>query len=143
MKKARKESSRSKLKVLFSDEQDWTHFDQYHALSAEIQRGIVRILDEVMQRYGISSLELRKKVITSFLFDFSEALDAKSAFDLPGDPTRWVPTLAFLRAQSGNASAPWSIDAALITLNTALHDIAMDQTDSHFKLGKKCAERVT
>src|SRR5262245_27622560 len=118
-----------RLKVLFSDEEDWTHFDQYHALAAEVQLGIVRILNNVMQRHGISSPEMRKKVINSFLFDFSEALDAKGPVDLPGDATSWVPTLAFLRAeqQSGNASAPLNINAALLTLNTALHDIAMDQ----------------
>jgi hypothetical protein len=121
--------------ILFSGTDSWTHFDHYHALAAEVQQGIAGILDEVLQRHGVSSIELRKKAVASFLFDFSAALDSKGKVELSGGKDVWIPTLAFLKVRQLPDSSPSrEIEAAMITLNTALHDIAMDQSDAYFEM---------
>jgi hypothetical protein len=63
--------------------------DNYEALGAEFQFEVIKILNEALNKYGISK-EVRKEICGDFTFDFSMLLDQ-------GEINDSVPSLAFIQ----------------------------------------------
>lgn len=127
------------INVQFDGDDDWQFFDQYHALAGQVQFGIAGILDQVLQRHGVASLETRKKIVDSFLFDFSSALDNQSPIEASNhsESENWYPALCFLsRKKSHEEPFLGKVTNALISTNTSLHDIALDQSHDFYNNGK-------
>lgn len=108
---------------------DATGFGQYHELAAEVQGGIAHMLNEVLQRYGIHEAALRQRVVTSFLFDFSAALDSRTPVTGLKDLVGWSPSLCFMQHGEDETDKP---KAVLICSDTALHDSALDQAEAFY-----------
>jgi hypothetical protein len=51
------------------------HFDLYHSLADEFHAGLGRLLDDTLVKNGVTYVETRKNIVSSFLFQTMSALD--------------------------------------------------------------------